>query len=343
MGDPEGPPPPVARPRATPRDLWTGGLLSVALAILVIAIPAHGNVRKATYGDGFIYRYVAQHLTTPRNEIVPILREHGLSVRYARIVFPALIWLFSLGHPAAMVWVQPILMVVAAGMAGLLTMYLLRGPPLFALVPYLALAFTFSVAGGYAEPFVVVFLLAGIVLIDGDRLPAATLCFILAMLTKEIAVTAVVGVAAWQLLKGRYKNVLVVFAILPLLAWGALVAARFGGSLPWNDPWWRDHAFGTPFVALWRTIDGGGGPAVVAGVHAILALSALGLWYRNEQGMIALFSGPQVFITVPYDWSFIADGLRSVTLLEFFWVLAIVGIIHEKKRSRTVEPAVSHV
>src|SRR5439155_12437729 len=141
----------------------------------------------------------------------------------------------------------------------------------------------------------------------------ATLLFAIALLTKEVAITVLAGTILWQLSKRAYKSMLLAAAILPYLAWSVFDQHRYG-YYPWSDPWWSSHAFGAPFVVWWKTLSGGGVGAVVAAVHAVLAVSILLLCRRNQMATVAAVSGLQVFVTVREDWMYLVDGVRGVVM-----------------------------
>jgi hypothetical protein len=225
-------------------------------------------------------------------------------------------------------------MMAAGGVLASETAALISGPIFLSLLPFASLAVTASIMGGFAEPIVIALLLAAILLLERKRWVSATILLAAALLTKEIVITAIVGIMVWHLLRREYTGLLVGLSVIPYLAWAIFIHARFG-SFPWSDPWWHEHAFGTPFLALWRTLSGGGSAAVVAAVHAALALSVLAFWRRNQFATIALLSGVQVFLTVRFDWSYLVDGLRGVTMLEVFWILGVAMVLQDRSaRSR---------
>src|SRR6266550_685028 len=130
----------------------TAALLASLVAASALAAISRAQINNTAYGDGLIYRYVAGHLTTPPNQIDPVVRSRGTSIRYGRIGFPALIWFTAAGHNSAMPWSQAALIVLAAGAAGAATSILFpRAGPIGAALAFIAPGFSLSVVGGYGE------------------------------------------------------------------------------------------------------------------------------------------------------------------------------------------------
>jgi len=308
----------------TRKRLLAAAAIGVGISALLIWIPARGNAHNATFGDAELYRYVATHLTISRSQA-----GGAYSVRFGRIVFPVLLWFFSGGREAAIFYIQPIIMMIAGGVIAAESAALLPGPFIVGLVPFASLALSVSIMGGFAEPLVVAFVLGAILLVRRKQWGLAALVFAFALLTKEVAITVLAGVILWQLAKRDYKSLVLGVALLPYLAWSVFVQHRYG-YYPWSDPWWSSHAFGAPFVVWWRALSGGGVGAIVAAVHAVLAVSMPPLCRRNQMATIAAVSGLQVFVTVRQDWMYLVDGLRGVVMLEVFWLLAVVMIVQAR-------------
>ena len=106
------------------RQVTAAALVGAILAVVIILAGSGGDVDRMTEGDGEIYQYVAGNdvsggpdptpFAQDPEDVHPAVVERGTSLRYGRVGFPALIWLFSAGRPQAMPYVQPILIVLAA-------------------------------------------------------------------------------------------------------------------------------------------------------------------------------------------------------------------------------------
>jgi hypothetical protein len=280
------------------------------------------------YGDGLIYRYVGQHLTTPPAEVDPVVSSRGSSLRYGRIGFPALIWVTAAGHNDAMPYSQAILIVLAAGAAGAATALLFPSAgPIGALLPFIAPGFSLSVVGGYGEVVGVAFALWAVILaMRAHWWPAAAL-LAAAMVTRENAGAVLVGLVAWQLIKRRPKAAAILLtSVIPLAIWYAFVDARFG-HLPLLDPYLRitTDTIATPFVAIVRSLThGSGGSIATALAHLILALIAFWLWRRNVLAAVAAAAGLQVLSSGVFAWHFTGDAMRAFTFLQLFLLLTLL-------------------
>lgn len=316
------------------RPVLLGALAGAVLTSALIWIPARGHVRDATFGDGELYRYVAQHLTSPREAVTPLLAPRGLSIRYGRIGLPALLWLFSLGKPSVMFWVQPLLMTVAGALAGAATVCLLNGPPLFAMVPFLSLAFSMSVAGGFAEGMSVALILLSLVFVQREEWIPASLAMSAAILTKESAFVVLMGTVAWLVLKRSWKGLWISSAAIPYIVWGVYVRQRYG-FFPLTDPWLKDKTVGTIGVSLYKSFAAGGNGALAAGLHALLAVVAIALLMRTRSffSVVAVIGSIPVFATAPVVWHYVGDGFRSAVFQEVFVVLALINAVRSSHQA----------
>jgi hypothetical protein len=317
------------------RQLLIAGALGAAVSGLIIWIPAHGHVRNATFGDGVLYRYVASHLNAYAGQPGTLTPE-DLPIRYGRVGLPAMMWLLSGGSRAAMFYVQPILMMASGAVAAAATHALLRGSIVKSLAPFAALGLSTSIAGGFAEALAIALSLFALVLIRQNEWLAATVCLAAAILAKESSLVVLAGILIWQFRKREFRSLLLVASVVPYLLWAFVVAHRFG-TFPWQDPWWKSHAFGTPFVAFWRTLSVGGSGAVLAAVHAGLVIIALLICRRGLSGTIALVASVPIFVTAPGVWRYTGDALRAVSFFEVFLIIAVL----EYHQSRATWPAAS--
>jgi len=311
-------------------------LVGGALAFVIIGVASRFDVRKMTFGDGVLYRYVAENLAAPPAQIAHDLGGHGTALRYGRIVLPAMTWTLSAGNSHGMEYVQPLLMIVAAAAiaAGTRLLFTSSGP-LISLTPFVAPGLTTSLAGGFAEPVAVAFVIWAVVLTrKGWWLGAAPLLS-LAILTRENAAAALVGLAVWCLLKGKPRGAAILAtSLVPVGAWYLIVRARFG-FLPQNDPFLRHtvNAFGPPFIAAWRSLTQSGGLAtLIVAIHLVIAIWALYLWRSSDLGAIAGASALQLMWNGPPQWHYVGDGVRLQVFLEVSFVLVVLERVISGRR-----------
>jgi hypothetical protein len=303
-------------------------LVAAGVAAAIILANSHGDVYRMTEGDGQIYQYVAAHFDTPPAEVHPVVRERGTSLRYGRMGLPSLIWLASAGQPEAMPYVQPIIMVFAAGAAGAAIAALLpRAPPAVAILPFLAPGFAVAVSGGFAEVVAVAFALWAVVFAREERWGPATALLAAAMLTRENAGAVLVGVAVWCLLrKNRRPVVVLAGSLVPVLVWYAVVAARYG-HIPILDPYLRvtTDTIGPPVVAIIRAIvDSPASSALTAAIHLALAIVAFAMWRRSLFGAVAAAAGLQVLAAGRFSFRFEGEAVRQFTFLQLFLIMAFL-------------------
>lgn len=304
------------------------GAAAAAVAAVIILASSRGDVDRMVEGDGLIYRYVAAHFDTPPELVDPVVRERGTSLRYGRVGLPALIWIGSAGQPRAMPYVQPIIIVIAAGAAGAAVAVLLpRAGPLSAILPFVAPGFAVSVSGGYAEVVAVAFALWAVVCARAERWMAATALLAAAMLTRENAGAVLVGIVVWCLIRGKRRPIVTLAAsLIPVFAWYTFVAARYG-HIPILDPYLRvaTDTIGPPVVAIGRAIfDSPGSSAATALIHLLLAMVAFLLWRRSLAGAVAAAAGLQVLAAGRFSFQFEGEAVRQFTFLQLFLLLALL-------------------
>src|SRR5439155_23689937 len=152
--------------------------------------------------------------------------------------------LFSAGRTAAMTYVQPLLMVAAASAVSAASVRLFPTVPVrvAALVPFLAGGLTAGLTGGFAEPVAIAFAIWAVVLARSEHWVGAGALLSLAILTRENAAAALVGLVAWQLMRRRTKGAaLLATGLIPVAAWYLVIRSRYG-YFPQNDPF-LPHAF----------------------------------------------------------------------------------------------------
>jgi len=304
------------------------GALSAIIALVALIAASHGHIDRTAYGDGLIYRYVAGHLTTPPSQIDPVVSSRGSSIRYGRIGFPALIWLAAAGHNSLMPWSQAVLIVLAAGAAGVATATLFpRAGPIGGLLAFIAPGFSLSVVGGYGEVFAVALALWAVILVQRERYWPAAGLLAMAMLTRENAGAVLIGLVAWELLHRRAKGAAILLtSLIPLGAWYAFIDARFG-QIPLLDLYLRrtTDTIGTPFVAVGHSLSHGASRSIAtAAIHLALALIAFWLWRKDILAIVAAAAGLQVLSSGVFAWHFIGDAMRAFTFLELFLLLTLL-------------------
>ncbi|MGH2792779.1 MAG: hypothetical protein ACRDKG_00590 [Actinomycetota bacterium] len=301
---------------------------AAVVAAGIVLASSRGDVDRMTIGDGLIYRYVAAHFSTPPEAIDPVVSSRGTSLRYGRVGLPALIWLGSAGRPQAMPYVQPILMVLAAGGAGGATAKLLpRAGPIAALFPFLAPGFTLAVSGGFAEAPAVAFGLWAVVWAGERRWVPAAVMLVAAMLTRENAGALLVGMAVWLLLRKTIRPIAILgLSVVPLIAWYGFVASRYG-EIPILDPYLRvtTETIAAPGVAIWRALtDSTASGTLTAALHLALALVAFALWRRSMTGAIAAAAGLQVLAAGRFSFVYEGEAFRQFAFLQLFLLMALV-------------------
>src|SRR5688500_8807954 len=100
-----------------------------------------------TFGDGRLHRAVALDLAADRQTASPTLTASGPALRYGRIGLPVVLWALSGGNETAMAYVQPLIMILCAAGIAMATAVLLPSPsPAVALIPFVAVGLTASLA-----------------------------------------------------------------------------------------------------------------------------------------------------------------------------------------------------
>jgi hypothetical protein len=333
------------------RSLLAAAFIAAVLAALAIGVVSRFDPDRMTYGDGLIYRNVAQHLAAPPAEADRLFADVGTDLRYGRIGLPVLLYAGSAGRASAMPYVQPILMVIAAGAAAAAVRRLFPTMGLYAaLLPFAGLGLTASMLGGYQEPIAVALGLWAVVSAREERWVRAAVLLACAMLVRENAAVVMVGLILWNVASVKRKGAAILAAsIVPVAAWHAAVWSRFG-TLPLFDPHLRaNHELGPPFVALWRSLHIRD-PHVVAAivVHGLLAAIALMIARRSDLGAIAAVSAFFVIWNGPPQWFNVGDGVRLQVFLQIFTILGVAATLPTMRhtRPRVIEldpPALEHI
>jgi hypothetical protein len=312
------------------RRLAVSALLAAAVATAALIAVSHGHVQRMAYGDGLIYRYVASHLTSTPSQLDPVISEHGPSLRYGRIGFSALMWLTAAGRNNWIPFSQAALIILSATAAGAaISLLLPRAGPIAGLVCFLAPGFAFAIVGSYAEVLSVTLALWSVVVFIKQRWLLSASLLAAAMLTKETAVWALVGMIVWQIYKRSIRPAaIMLMSLIPVAAWYWFVAVRFG-HIPILDPYLRVQTddVGSPFVALGHALTRGATSSIiVAALHLLLALIAFVFWRRSIVSAVAAAAGLQIFSTGAFAWHYVADGMRTSTFLELFLLVGLLGL-----------------
>ncbi|MGH2727326.1 MAG: hypothetical protein ACRDKS_10200 [Actinomycetota bacterium] len=309
------------------RGVVLAGVVGALITAAVILASSGGNLDRMTFGDGELHRAVAADLGADSRSVEPQIESSGPSIRYGRIGFPLMLWAFSGGQPAAMKYVQPMLMVACGAFITVVTYLLLPTQAVaWAVVPFFAVGLTVSLAGGFAEPLAVALGLLGVLLVERSKIGPAIVCIAAAILVRETSVVIVIGLIVWLTLrKSRRHAVFLIASLVPAAIWHVIVALRFG-HFPLFDPWlYESDTVGTPVVALIRAVQRVGfSSLVVLAVHLILAISALYLARSSLFGTIALVSGLAMLNVGTNTWTYIGDATRVSVFLEIFVLLAFV-------------------
>lgn len=312
------------------RRLLAAAMLGGALAAAVILASSRGRIDDATFGDGVIYRDVAQHLAAAPGDVPPSAAHNGTSLRYGRVGLPALLWVSAAGRPGAMRYAQPAIMVASAAAIAAAGAALFPGGGIaLSLAPFVGIGVLASFAGGFAEAPAIAFALWAVVAALDGRTAAAVALFAAAMLTKESSIVALAGTMAWLALRGRRRSAAwLACSVVPVAIWYAYVAVRYG-HVPPLDPWLRETGgVGAPPLGLWRSIvESPGGSAALAAAHAAAAAATL-VWARRSIFKAATVFGAVLLAgTGPFVWRFIGDGVRSAALIETTVALAAVATL----------------
>ncbi|HEX9712079.1 MAG TPA: hypothetical protein VGB52_05920 [Actinomycetota bacterium] len=300
------------------------------MAAAIILGSSGGNRERLAYGDGLIYRYVAANLTTPHEDIHPVVEVRGTSLRYGRIGLPILIWLGSAGQDKAMPYVQAAILVVATGAASAALVAMFPGLGLLAaVIPFLVPGFVMTLAGGFAECLAVALALWAVIMATRERWWACAGLLSFTLLTRENVAWLALGLFVWLVLRRRFRGAAVLTtAVVPLIGWYAVVAARYG-HVPLLDPYLRTETetVGIPLLAPIRSLtDGFAAPSVVtAALHITLAIVAFALARQSTLGFLAGATAAQMLITGPFAWRFAGEGVRTAVFIQTLTLLAVIA------------------
>jgi hypothetical protein len=310
------------------RQAALSALLGAFIAVLILWSHAKGDINRTAYGDGLIYRYVASHLDQPKAEVDPVVSSRGTSLRYGRIGLPGAIWLLSAGRATAMPWAQAGLMVFSAAIASAAMSRLMPIGLLAALLPFLAPGFPEALSGGFADGFAAALCVCAVLLCVREHWFWAAMVMAIAILSRENAAVALLGLGAWGFLKRDRRALLLALSLLPTMIWYGIIAARYG-HIPILDPYLRvtTQTVGPPFVALFRSLahPASVGAEIVVCFHIIAATIGIILGRRTIFGLLVATASLQLLISGPFAWQLIGEATRTAVILQVFVVSAIAA------------------
>jgi hypothetical protein len=222
--------------------------------------PAAALLNTATGYDGQFFYVQALDPLLPHDATVHALSAADAAFRMQRMAYPALAYLLAGGQASAVPFgLLAVNVLVLLGLTAALATYAARRgwSSLWALAVVLMPGMLLPVFRDLSDPLAVAALVAGIIWWrDGSRWPAA-LALTVAVLTREVMIVAVIGVAAeaavrgWRARRLSLSARVVAGRVWPVIAlpatafvaWQAYVAIRIGG-LP------GDANLGLPFANL---------------------------------------------------------------------------------------------
>ena len=175
--------------------------------------------------DGHLFYYIARDLT--------MADPCADAYRYQRIVYPALIWLFSLGQVGAMPLMMTVINILAiAGGTLIMAAWLAHRDhrPWWALVYALSLGHVlvvqYALSGAVALTLAV---WAAYLILQRDRPYWSVALFALALLTRETTGLIWAPIVAYLAYRRRWSEAAVIAgAIVPYFIWEGVLWARFG-------------------------------------------------------------------------------------------------------------------
>jgi hypothetical protein len=300
---------------------------------------------RSGYDGQFFYVQVLDPLLL-HDSTVNAMRATGEAFRLQRVGYPALAAVLAGGQPSAIPFALLavnvlVLLAVAAAFAtyarrqGWSTMWALA----FALMPGMLLA----TARDLSDPLAIAGLLSGLLLWRGGRRWPAALALTVAVLTREVMMLAVVGVAAEACVRGYRARVaggawratavqvwpVIVIPTAVFAAWLAYVMARYGGPI-------GGAGLGLPLVNLVQELRAsfrGYGPTAVwdlAYVLLILAASVAAVWSLRRRVTVinAAACALALGVLVPTLGDVWSDSRLSAPL----FALLLVDGLHQRNR-----------
>ncbi|MBW1712771.1 MAG: hypothetical protein JRJ59_06455 [Deltaproteobacteria bacterium] len=177
--------------------------------------------------DGHLFYYIARDLGMAEG--------CAGAYRYQRILYPVLVWLLSLGSEGLMPLMMSLINVLSIGLGTwLMARWLaeLGRSPWLALVYGLSMGHVIIVQYALAGALASTLALAGAYLaVQRQRLVWAAIFFSLALLTRETVVLLWAPLILWSAWQRKWPAAMwLSLALVPYLAWEAVLWARFGQS-----------------------------------------------------------------------------------------------------------------
>ena len=232
--------------------------------------------------------------------------------RYQRILLPALARLLGLGQPGLIVWMIPVINLVAqtAGVAIVEQLLIESGVSRwYALVYAFWPGLVVAVRADLTEPLSYTFVAAGYLLHWRGRPWVSAVCFGLAVLTKETALLFVAAQIIHLALARHWRKAssLSALTIVPFVAWQAALHVMFGSFGVGSGGYLGTPFEFVPFNGVWRILAEKGATVL------IVFLLFLGPWvmFPSIWGIIA--SVRQLFARNrhPYVW---ALGVNAIII-----------------------------
>jgi hypothetical protein len=159
-----------------------------------------------------------------------------------------------------------------------------------------------------------------------------------AVLTRETAVVVALGLIVWAVAKGHRRGAVVLaLSIVPVVAWHAIVRARFG-SWPMLDPYLATTGVQPiPFVSISKAIVQEAWAArLTALAHLALAVPLIARWRRSALDAAAAGAALQVASVPPLTWSYLGDAYRTFALMELMALLVLGAVVMARRRPELV-------
>lgn len=325
------------------------GLAAMLLAAIVLgASAASVGRRDMLRSDGKSFAEVATDPFGDGRAIVNLPAITGPSYRYGRILFPLLAWGLAGGRASLTGWTLAIVFALSVGamVACAAELCRRRGKSPARGVAVLALPF---VVGAWvntpvvvSEPMVLALVLVTYLLVLDGHESGARWAAAAAMLTREIAVLAVLPLA-WRGMRDRgWRGALDwAWVLVPYAAWSAWVRFRVG-ALPFLDPApTRRNALSLPLVGTLDTMRAGtnSGQRYAMIVAAVTLAAALWAWRRRPYwpvGAGALWLALLLPFTGSETWKLWGEALRVMVPAQ---VLVLLCFLAGGRRAAETETA----
>jgi hypothetical protein len=233
------------------------------------------------------------------------------SYRYQRILYPMLARAVGLGNPDLIPWSMLLINLMSACATVFILAHMLfdRGASAWwSLVVLLSFNYLIGIRLDLNEPLAYVLALGGCLAFERNWRVLPLILFALAGLTREVALVFPLALAAWLLLRKRWRQSLSIAAasLVPFFLWATIVWAWQGSSpfaTPLASPTWIPLAGmkylegleGPIMVGIWAVI-----PAAFAAIVALVYLLRRKTHLDSPEGMLMLANSAVIaFLPVP--------------------------------------------